>query len=288
LSRTQVIVQPGTSRFVRACTTPEDFTRAGVVVALVFLGTLIAGIGLLASGVLGLQIVGGILAALGPVAVVGGAIRGAQRSVRSTSWDYKGQPIVGEARQLLGDAMQAAADAEDFVAEIPTSVDWAQFRPDVEALLWDAAGHAAEVSKTNAQLKTYRYAEPGTAQHEVWSELSDRRAAHLAVVAEARDRMIEFTAAAGNAAAAARVALERTGSVQELEGVSPSAAKIIAEGGLSEAKEQLELLGEAWGELDTSLTGLKADLDRDVATRSGKPRRRGRRSPPPTDRQQEG
>jgi hypothetical protein len=282
------VLDPKIGRWPRAFTEVNEINRTAVILVLSYLGAVLAGIGLIASGVLALQLMGALVEIVAHGAMGHGVVQAIRHSVGPPSWDYKGQPIVGEARQVLTEAMVRATEAEDFIAEIPTKLDWKQFRPDVDALLWDAAGHAAEVSKLNAELNRYRYAEPGTAQGVVRTDLLERRASHLAVVSRARDAMTELASAAGNAAAAARVALERTGSVQSLEVVSPSAARIVAEGGLDEAREQLDILAETWAELDTSVAGLAAALERDVATQSTKRARRARRSPPPTDRRQEG
>ena len=281
------IVQPGTAPWQRAWI-DQHITPTRVVVGLALILVMCAGIGLIVGGALPLKILGAFIVAALAGFTGYGAVGGMRRSVGPPVWECKGTPIVGEARALLADAAERAGEAKAFVYEIPTKLDWTQFQPHVDGLLWDAAEHAAEVSKLNVELKRYRYAEAHTAQGAVRDEFLQRRAEHLAVVENARNEMHALAAAAGNAAAAARVALQRTASVDDLEVVSPSAARLIAEGGLDEAKIQLEALGEAWAELDTSTRGLSAALERDIATGKASPGPRARRSPPPTDRQQEG
>jgi hypothetical protein len=55
---------------------------------------------------------------------------------------------------------------------------------------------------------------------------------------------------AGNAAAAARMALARTGDLRSLEIVAPTGPEMVARDVLAQAKQRLQLLAAAWAELD--------------------------------------
>ncbi|HZN15357.1 MAG TPA: hypothetical protein VFB78_13890 [Acidimicrobiales bacterium] len=272
----QPIVDPAAPLWVRPLIDGKVSVTAGVM-ALTMIFLLIVAVTLAYLGPLPLRVLGGLIGAAQLAGLFVGVSRATKQSVTPGEWKYKGQPIVGQARAALVEAATLADEAKSFVAAIPTKLSWEQFRPHVEALLWDAAGHAADVCKLNEQLNKLRHAEPGTPQGEVYADLVRRRADHLAVVERARDEIGAVAAAAGNAAAAAQLALERSGSVHDLEIVSPSAPALIARGGLDEAQTQLELLAEAWTEVD--------------ASQFSPPARRGpraRRSQPPTDQQQEG
>ena len=57
---------------------------------------------------------------------------------------------------------------------------------------------------------------------------------------------------AGNAVAAAHLALARTGSLAALRQITPSRRAIVAAGALAEARSRLELLASVWAEVDDS------------------------------------
>jgi hypothetical protein len=189
-------------------------------------------------------------------------------------WSYKGRPIRGEARALLADAAIRAGETEGFVAKIPTQLDWGQFKPHIEALLWDAAGHCAEITEIDESIAGLRYAHPGTPQQRLLEELQERRDEHLVVVNHARAQLTHLASSAGNAAAAAIVALEH-GTLHDLERASPSASALIADGGLEEAQTQLNILSQAWSEVDSSarLDALADELDADSGADTAKRRR---------------
>lgn len=69
---------------------------------------------------------------------------------------------------------------------------------------------------------------------------------------------------AGNAVAAARLALTRTGSLAALRRITPSRRAIVAAGALAEARSRLELLDEVWSEFDDSgaIAAERLDADR--------------------------
>lgn len=277
--RSALIIEPGTRKTVRRMVDTGKLEPSTVVFFLAIVAALIAGVALIAVGPLLVKVIAGLVDAL-LVGGIGAAVVSAdRRSVGAPAFKYKGMPIVGEARTLLLDAAARAGEAQLFVSEIPTKLDWDQFRPHVEQLLWDAAGHAAEVSKLNEQLGHLRYAEAGTPQGDLNAEMAGRRQQHLAVIAAARDELTHLAAAAGNASASARMALERTGRVSDLEVVSPSAPALIAKGGLDEAQTQLKLLSDAWAEVDAA---------QDAASRRAAPAPRERQTPPPSGQQQEG
>jgi hypothetical protein len=276
-----MIIEPGTPKWVRPFIDPAELRGTTLVGTIALVLALIVGIILALAGPLAVTLAGSAVAAAVVALAVTGTVRATRRSVDPPNWLYKGMPIVGQARTALADAVSRARDVEQFVNEIPTRIDWKQFRPHIEAVLWDAANHAAQVCQLNEQLNKMRYAEPDTPQGDRYAELADRRLEHLAVVERARDDLKELAAAAGNAAAVARVALERSGTVHDLDVISPNAPTLIAQGGIEEAQTQLELLSEAWAEVEASESGVP------VSAR-GRRGLRARRSPPPTGQQQEG
>jgi hypothetical protein len=272
-----IIFRPDTPEWVRYFIDESKWRGQGLAVALSGIVAFIASFVGVFVGPVALHVVSGVVLAAILAVVIIGAIRASRCSVDDASWKFEGKPIVGEGRDLIVDAVRHASAIEQYVSEIPTKLDWTQFKPHVEALLWDAAGHAAEVCQLNQQLNDLRYGEPGSPQAIRREELLRLRADHLALVAGATDELRSVAAAAGNAAAAAALALEHTGRAADLEVASPSAPALIAQGGMSEALKQLKLLADTWSEVDAA-----------QSSRTAAPAPRARRLRPPSGRQQEG
>jgi hypothetical protein len=170
--------------------------------------------------------------------------------------------ISGEALSLLEDIDARFAYAERKVHEIPTGIRWRDVDPEVRTLLWDAAEHAVRVTALDAEIAELRYAAPGTPQAAYKATLDARRAEHLAAMGIAQQEAEALARVAGNAAAAARYALAQGAS---LEVVAPSPRVLIARGALAEARVRLQLLADAWGELDESTGLLQERLERPEA-----------------------
>ncbi len=108
--------------------------------------------------------------------------------------------------------------------------------------------------------------------------LEERRTEHLNMLLDAQREADELAAVAGNAAAAAKVALVRTGSVAALEVVAPSAQGVLARSALADARARLELLAQVWTELDESALLLGEQVEAELArppTEDGDPSRDG-------------
>jgi hypothetical protein len=277
MRNTSIIFRPDTPEWVRYFVDESKWRGRGLAVPLTGIVAFIAAFVGVFVGPVALHVASGVVLAAILALVVVGAIRASRCSVDEASWKFDGKPIVGEGRDLIVDAVRHADAIEQYISEIPTKLDWKQFKPHVEALLWDAAGHAADVCQLNQQLNELRYGEPGSPQSIRRDELRRLRADHLALVAGATEELRTVATAAGNAAAAATLALEHTGRAADLEVASPSAPALIARGGMSEALKQLKLLTDAWSEVDAAQSPTAAA-----------PALRVRRSRPPSGHQQEG
>lgn len=177
------------------------------------------------------------------------------------SWRYEGVSIDGEALVLLADIQGRFDYAHRLVDDVPTGMDWAEIEPHSEQLLWEATGHAARVSALDVEVSNFRYAASGTPQMALKKALEERRTEHWDSMRRIQTEADTLARAAGNAAAAAKIALARTGSLRALEVVAPSARSILAFDALSEARARLQLLADVWTELDESTLILQEKLD---------------------------
>jgi hypothetical protein len=223
-----------------------DFATAGIVVFLA-----------LVAGFIGV----GVAATL--------ALRG--RVVMAPDYAYEGVPIAGEAFDLLADTQSRFAWAERMMAQVPTGIGWSDVADQVDVLLWEAAGYAAKVSALDVELNGLVYADPGTPQAVLRDELTRRRQDLMTALHETQREADELAREASNTAAAARVALARTGSVYDLEVVAPSGAHLVAKGTLAAARARLALLAEVWSELDESgaLRAARLGIDEGSSGRKG-------------------
>jgi hypothetical protein len=191
--RATIIVKPGTGWAVRLAADPQTITRRSVFVAFTTIILFVIGVALMAIGSIPVKVLG-VFAAASGLAWVGTAVRMARRqTVTPGDWRYQGQRINGDGRTLLADAVVRAAQVEHLIAELPTTLEWNKFRPQVEGVLWNAAGHAAAASRLDEQMEGR---DPDDAD-----QLVDERREHLAVVAGARDEVVELLAVAQRAAA---------------------------------------------------------------------------------------
>ena len=261
--------KPGTPGWVEALTelritrrtAPAQFASAGLflVAESVALAAFIAGG---AAGVL----LGLILATLPVIVLVGVVVKyrndyllaGPSGRVR-----YGGIDIEGEALTMLEDIQTRFSYAERLVNELPTGISWADVDEDARTIVWDAASHAARVSQLDVELRDMAYAEAGTPQAVLKRRLEERRAEHWQVLLGHQREADSLARVAGNAAAAAKVALARTGSIYALEVAAPSTRAIVARGALAEARARLLLLADVWAELDetTDLTAERLGIN---------------------------
>ena len=245
------IVRPGAPRFYADLSLEGHASGTTALLTLPFLAVLlIGGIGI------------GLVSPPAAVAFIGATIalfmafyaRARRDVVASPDWRCDGKKIDGAGFQLLADIDSRFAYAEQHIEELPTGISWPEVAGDVRALLWEAAQHAAAVTELDHETTDLRYADPGTPQAALKHRVDERRAAHWDVLRGIQWEAETLARVAGNAAAAAQVALLRTGSVTALEQVTPSRRAYVAAGALAEARQRLELLAGVWSELDDTGT----------------------------------
>ena len=177
---------------------------------------------------------------------------------------YEGVAIEGEALDVLGDIQRRFRWAERMFRQVPTGIRWSEVADQVDVLLWEAAGHAAKVSAIDVELGGLAYANEGTPPAVLRRRLQEERDRLWSRLVDTQYEADDLAREASNTAAAAKVALSRTGSIHDLELVTPSAADLVARGTLAAARARLALLAEVWAELDesTDLTAERLGLER--------------------------
>ena len=189
------------------------------------------------------------------------------RDDRLVDWQgnvvYEGVRIEGEGLTILEDINHRFDYARRLVGQVPTGIEWASVKHDVAEVIWDAAGHAARVSALDVELRDMAYAEPGTPQGALKRTLEERRAEHWQILRDEQREADDLARQAGNAAAAAKVALARTGSIHALEIAAPSPKAAMARRSLAEVRARLALLADVWAELDESTVLLSERLGLD-------------------------
>lgn len=255
------ILRPGTPVWQGAFALPAP-TRRTILPTMVMFAVLIGwitfgGLVLVAGHeVIGAALLVGALAA----PIIGWyATRG--NVIGPPNWRYEGVSIDGEALTLLADIQGRFDYAERLIGEVPAGMDWAEVRPHTEQLLWEAAGHAARVSALDVEMSNFRYAASGTPQMALKKALEERRGEHWDSMRRVQTEADSLARAAGNAAAAAKIALARTGDIRALEVVAPSGRSLLAFEALSEARARLQLLADVWAELDESTLILQERID---------------------------
>ena len=176
--------------------------------------------------------------------------------------------ITGAAWSLLRDTAIRFEDAKRMIDQVPTGFDWEEIWPDVNVLLWDTAKHAAKVASLDAELEEVKWAEPGTPQGAYRDALQRRRDDEYRIMQDAQWEAYSLQREAGNAAAAAKMALLHVGSVAALERVIPSTEAIRSRIALAEARARLSLLTEVWAELDPQHTVTAAAIEAQAAERA--------------------
>jgi len=255
------IVRPGAPYIVRVWN-PSTKSVPGMVltlVAFVLLFSLVIRIGIELGPVLPIVLISGAVGL--PLA----AQRLVARDVVNTpKWEIHKQRIDGEAFTLLEDIDARFAYAEANIKRLPTGIAWPEVDADVRALLWEAAEHAAEVTSVDLSIHEMRYAEDGTPQAALLHSLEAQRTAHMDIMRGIQWEAEGLARTAGNAVAASKVALARTGSLAALRQITPSRRAIVAAGALAEARARLELLADVWAEIDESgdLAAERLDADR--------------------------
>lgn len=257
------ILDPATPRWVRTlavgATDTNGIARAfaltGAVLAPFAVGAALCLLGppFLALGV--------TLLALASIALPAGAILVGRRFephvVQAPTYTFRGVPIERSALDMLADIQHRFLWARKMFGEVPTGIRWSEVEGQVDVLLWEAAEHAAKVSALDVELGKLVYAPPASPQGALRQELQRRRTALWASLEVTQREADDLAREASNTAAAARIALSRTGSVFDLEVVTPTGADLVARGTLAAARARLALLTQVWSELDE--TGAIAD-----------------------------
>lgn len=163
-----------------------------------------------------------------------------------------GVHVRGEAFALLKDIDHRFDYARDRIDAVPTAIDWDEVADDVETIRWACLQHAVALARDDEAMGDLRYATPGTPQAALRRKVEERQVGHRVALEGYRRDADELARLAGNAAAAARYALEHGASTSDLEVVMPSPAEQAARAGLERAKTRLALLADVWTSLDES------------------------------------
>lgn len=259
-SSIRTIVRPSAPRWLHRST---GLKKTPVRAGLVYGGGLLAYA--LAMG--GLVWAAPVAAVAGLVATLGAGLGLWKRHDRNlvTGFDptFEGVEIRGTGLRILEAIDQRFEYAEKMIHQVPTGLDWSEIESDTGALLWEAAGNAARVSGLDVEIHELRYAERGTPQGALKKSLARRRDDHIQMLNEVGWEAESLARVAGNAAAAAKVALLKTGSLAALEQVTPSGGGLVARGALADARARLELLADVWAQLDDSNVVLAERIDAD-------------------------
>ena len=238
------IVRPGAPGWLHALS--RAGSPAATITALIIAVTIV------------IATIAGYLAPLLIPLVVAAGVAGCIGSVRADKsnvvvgplWQCNGRSIDGQGFQLLADIDSRFAYAESNIKTLPTGIVWSEVERDVRVLLWEAAEHGAELTALDAEIHEMRYAQEGTPQAALLHALEEQRKAHWDLMRGIQWEAETLARTAGNAAAAAHLALIRTGSLSTVSRLIPSRQALAAAGALADARERLELLAKVWAELD--------------------------------------
>ena len=262
------IVKPGTPAWVTAAVPGGKGLKDTPIVGAVgfaVIAAIVVPLAVIRTPLVGILML--VLASLVAVGVIIAGAVGGRAIVGPPNWKINGEAISGGGRELLQDIAARYGYAKRMVAEVPTGIEWSDVNVEVQVLLWDAAEHAARVSALDKDLTDLQYAEAGTPQRAYRDEIARRRDEHFNAMKATQREADQLARLAGNAAAAAKVALARTGSVYDLEVVAPSARVVRAQSAIEHAKERLAMLIDVWTDLDQSATLLAERIDAEARTR---------------------
>lgn len=276
-ARMRPVLRPGTPRWLGTMSTNRPTGVAALwalVTALALSGALLAGILLLTTDVAAAaRMLGMALTAL-PFAAVGLVWwRYRHDVVGPPLWRYRGVGIRGDGLAMLEDVQGRFDYAHRLVDEVPSGLDWDEIAGNVEQLLWEAVEHAARVSALDAERHELRYAAAGTPQAVLRGALGERREEHWQFLQDIQAEADGLARDAGNAAAAAKVALARTGSIHALEVVTPTGRGVLARDAIREARARLVMLADVWGELDETAALLAERVEAEGDLRAPRPQR---------------
>ena len=175
-----------------------------------------------------------------------------------------GQDIVGEGLALLTDISKRFAFAKRKIDELPDLIQWQQISDAVEAIRYDAARHAANLSRSEAQWNDVKHAPADSPQSVLRDRVARRRAAELSILRDYQRTADRLMNRAADAVAAATIASE-LGYDLAVAAASPEA--IEASVRLEAAVTRLEALTAAWRALDASTDLHAAELAAEHARR---------------------
>jgi hypothetical protein len=224
---------------------------------------------LISTGTVAGAVAGAVLGAAAAAAIVAGTTGYARSVVGPPDWRYGRTVLAGEGLALMQDIWTRFEYAERIMAELPEAFGPVDVDRDVHVLLWDAAGHAARVTELDERLVGLQYAHAGSPAAVLREDLHATRTAHLDELRAVQCQADELASLAGDASAAAQVALERTGSAYELEIVTPGPARRETATALDAAKERLRFASSMWSELDETTKIKRAALEQEQRPREG-------------------
>lgn len=175
-----------------------------------------------------------------------------------------GQDIVGEGLALLTDISKRFAFAKRKIDELPDLIQWRQVADAVEAIRYDAARHAAGLSRTEAQWNDVKHAPASSPQSVLRDRVARRRVAELAILRDYQRTADRLMNRAADAVAAATIASE-LGHDLTVAAASPDAVEASVR--LEAAVTRLEALTAAWRALDASTDLHAAELAAEHARR---------------------
>ncbi len=187
-------------------------------------------------------------------------------SVSGIDPSYGGQAIRGDGLHLLVDISERFRHARRRIDRLPDLVRWDDLHDAVEAIRWDAARHAAELSRTQARWNDVARARDGSPQAVLRARLAAERADELAILHGYQRMADRLMNRAGDAIAAAEVATELGLNLTIAEpGDRAREARVTLEAPV----ERLDAIAEAWRALDVSTDLLAESLRHESAQRDG-------------------
>ena len=175
-----------------------------------------------------------------------------------------GQDIVGEGLALLIDISKRFAFAKRKIDELPDLIQWRQVSDAVEAIRYDAARHAAGLSRTEGQWNDVKHAPADSPQSVLRDRMARRRATELGILRDYQRTADRLMNRAADAVAAATIASELG---YDLAVAAASPAAVEASVRLDAAVARLEALTAAWRALDASTDLHAAELAAELGRR---------------------
>jgi hypothetical protein len=252
--RLRPIVRPGAPR--RAALAAARYQPAAVIIGGAFVGSVVAGLGFVAAPAVGIVLL--VVVAAIVVGVVTVLRKGRGAAVCAPRYTLDGVAIGPDEIATLKRIDAKFWQAEHELRALPAGagVEWSAIEPQAQALMWEAAGHAAQASALWRQIVDLRPADggpaPAPAQAAILDAANQQRDAHLDALKRIDGEADQLAALAANAAAAASVALGAPSGSRPAAAGDPTTTELTAQSALEDAKQRLAALGAAWTALDSS------------------------------------